>query len=226
VDISAPLASGEAEKEMEIKLLVDNANGVKGMRLSLDFDRTQLKLVSIQPGNLVSDSRIFFWSASDEIEISVAALGQGYSIGGSGEVASVRFKVLRDGPVSLTSRVLDVRDVDNHSINCTFNKGVVAATGGGTPKSFALLQNYPNPFNPETYISLALPVASPVSLRIYNVAGQLVKTLVDGEEMSAGVHVVRWDGRNNNGEEVASGIYFYKMSAGEFHATKKMVVTK
>jgi hypothetical protein len=195
------------------------------MRLSLDFDRTQLKLVSIQPGTLVSDSRIFFWSASDEIEISVAALGEGYSIGGSGEVASLRFKVLNEGPVSLTSRVLDVRDVENHPITCTFNKGVVV-TSAGTPKSFALLQNYPNPFNPETYISLALPVASPVSLRIYNVAGQLVKTLVDGEEMGAGVHVVRWDGRNNNGEEVASGIYFYKMSAGEFHATKKMVVTK
>jgi len=225
IDISAPIASGEVGSDVEVKLLVDNANGVKGMRLSLDFDRTQLKLVSIQPGTLVSDSRIFFWSASDEIEISVAALGQGYSIGGSGEVALVRFEVLRDGAVSLTSRVLDIRDVDNHSINCTFNKGAVAATAG-TPKSFALMQNYPNPFNPETYVSFALPVGSPVSLKIYNVAGQLVKTLVDGEQMGAGLHVVRWDGRNNNGEEVASGIYFYKMSAGDFHATKKMVVTK
>jgi parallel beta-helix repeat protein len=225
VDISAPLASGEAGKEMELKLLLDNANGVKGMRLSLDFDQTQLKLVSIQPGKLVLDSRIFFWSAADEIELSVAALGQGYTIGGSGEVASVRFEVLRDGPVSLASRVLDIRDVNNHPINCTFNKGVVATTAG-TPKSFALMQNYPNPFNPETYISFALPVSSPVSLKIYNVAGQLVKTLVDGEQMTVGLHVVRWDGTNNGGEEVASGIYFYKMSAGDFHATKKMVVTK
>ena len=225
VDVQAPLALGETGKELEIKLLIDNASGVKGMRIALDFDRTQLELVGIQAGKLVSDSRIFFWSAADEIEISVAALGQGYTIGGSGEFATIQFKVLRDGPVSLTSRVLDVRDVENHPINCTFNKGVVAS-GTGTPKSFALFQNYPNPFNPETYVSFALPVASPVSLKIYNVAGQLVRTLVDGEEMVAGLHMVRWDGANNSGEEVASGIYFYKMSAGDFQATKKMVVTK
>jgi parallel beta-helix repeat protein len=225
VDISAPIVSGEKGNEVEIKLMVDNANGVKGMRIALDFDQTQLQLLSITPGKLASDSRIFFWSASDEIEISCAALGHEYTIGGSGEVASIRFKVLREGPVNLTSRVLDLRDVENHPINCTFNKGAVV-TAGGTPERFALLQNYPNPFNPETYISFALPVASPVSLKIYNVAGQLVKSLADGEQMSAGLHMVRWDGTNQTGEKVASGIYFYKMNAGDFQATKKMVVTK
>jgi parallel beta-helix repeat protein len=225
VDISAPIASGEKGNEVEVKLMVDNANGVKGMRIALDFDRTQLQLLSITPGKLVSDSRIFFWSASDEIEISCAALGQEYTIGGSGEVASIKFKVLREGPVNLTSRVLDLRDVDNYPISCTFNKGAVGPTAG-KPDKFALLQNYPNPFNPETYISFALPVASPVSLKIYNVAGQLVKSLADGEQMSAGLHMVRWDGTNQTGEKVASGIYFYKMNAGDFQATKKMVVTK
>jgi parallel beta-helix repeat protein len=225
VDISAPIASGEVGSEVEVKLLVDNANGVKGMRIALDFDRTQLQLLSIIPGKLVSDSRIFFWSASDEIEISVAALGHQYTIGGSGEIASIQFKVLREGPVNLTGRVLDLRDVENHPIHTTFNKGAVV-TAGGTPERFALLQNYPNPFNPETYISFALPVASPVSLKIYNVAGQLVKSLADGEQMSAGLHMVRWDGTNQTGDKVSSGIYFYKMNAGDFQATKKMVVTK
>jgi len=225
IDISAPIASGEVGSDVEVKLLVDNANGVKGMRISLDFDRSQLQLLSITPGKLVSDSRIFFWAASDEIEMSIAALGHEYSIGGSGEVASLKFRVLRGGPVSLTSRVLDIRDVKNQPVVCTFNKGAVGPTAG-VPDQFALLQNYPNPFNPETYISFALPVASPVDLKVYNVAGQLVKSLADGEQMSAGLHMVRWDGTNNNGEKVASGIYFYKISAGDFQATKKMVVTK
>jgi parallel beta-helix repeat protein len=225
VDISAPIASGEVGSEVEVKLMVDNANGVKGMRISLDFDRSQLQLLSITPGKLVSDSRIFFWSAPDEIEMSMVALGHEYTIGGSGEVASLKFKVLRGGAVSLTSRALDLRDVSNQRIASTFNKGAVGPTAG-VPDKFALLQNYPNPFNPETYISFALPVASQVELKVYNVAGQLVKSLVDGEEMSAGLHMVRWDGTNNNGEKVASGIYFYKINAGDFQATKKMVVTK
>lgn len=69
-------------------------------------------------------------------------------------------------------------------------------------------------------------VASQVNLKIYNVAGQLVKSLVDGEDMVPGMHVVRWDCTNNSGERVASGIYFYWMSAGDFHVTRKMVVTK
>jgi parallel beta-helix repeat protein len=225
VDISAPIASGEVGSEVEVKLMADNANGVKGIRISLDFDRSQLQLLSITPGKLVSDSRIFFWSAPDEIEMSMVALGHEYTIGGSGEVANLKFKVLRGGPVSLTSRALDIRDVNNKQIACTFNKGGVGPTAG-VPDKFALLQNYPNPFNPETYISFALPVASSVDLKVYNVAGQLVKSLVDGEEMSAGLHMVRWDGTNNNGEKVASGIYFYKINAGDFQATKKMVVTK
>jgi hypothetical protein len=225
VDISAPIASAEAGSEVEIKLLVDNANGIKGMRISLDFDRSQLQLLSITPGKLASDSRIFFWAAADEIEMSMAALGYEYSIGGSGEVASLKFKVLQGGPVSLTSRALDIRDVNNRPIVCTFNKSAVGPTAG-VPNQFALLQNYPNPFNPETYINFALPVASSVSLKIYNVAGQMVKTLVEGEQMVAGMHAVRWDGTNQTGEQVASGIYFYKMNAGDFQATKKMVVTK
>ena len=133
--------------------------------------------------------------------------------------------MLREGSVNLTSRVLDLRDVKNQPIVCTFNKGAVGPTAG-TPDRFALLQNYPNPFNPETYISFALPVASSVDLKVYNVAGQLVKSLVDGQQIPAGLHMVRWDGTNNNGEKVASGIYFYKISAGDFQATKKMVVTK
>jgi len=93
------------------------------------------------------------------------------------------------------------------------------------PTAFALHPNYPNPFNPTTNISFALPVDSKVSLKLYNVAGQLVRTLVN-ETMPAGNHTVTWDGNNSNGEKVASGIYFYKLNAGDFSKTMKMVMTK
>jgi len=91
------------------------------------------------------------------------------------------------------------------------------------PKDFALT-NYPNPFNPTTTISLSLPVASDWSVKIYNVAGQLVKDYT-GFADAGRVNVV-WNGTDNNGSSVASGIYFYKAEAGKFTATKKMVLMK
>ncbi len=93
------------------------------------------------------------------------------------------------------------------------------------PTAFALRPNYPNPFNPVTNVAFALPVDCKVSLKIYNVAGQLVRTLVN-ETMPAGNHTVTWDGTNSSGEKVASGIYFYKLNAGDFSKTMKMVMTK
>ena len=91
------------------------------------------------------------------------------------------------------------------------------------PRDFALT-NYPNPFNPTTTIGLSLPVASDWSVRIYNIAGQLVKDYSGYAE--AGSVNVTWNGSDNNGSSVASGIYFYKAEAGQFSATRKMVLMK
>ncbi len=105
--------------------------------------------------------------------------------------------------------------------------GTVAlvAAGSNLPTQFALDQNYPNPFNPDTKISLALPKNAHVQLTVFNVLGQAVKTLVD-QDMAAGTHEVTWDGRNSDGTQVSSGIYFYRISAGDFSATKKMMMLK
>jgi hypothetical protein len=93
------------------------------------------------------------------------------------------------------------------------------------PTEFTLSQNVPNPFNPTTDISFALPTDSKVSLSIYNVLGQHVKSLVD-EYMRAGFQTVSWDGTDNSGRTVASGVYFYKLRADNFSATKKMLMLK
>jgi 5'-nucleotidase/UDP-sugar diphosphatase len=93
------------------------------------------------------------------------------------------------------------------------------------PADFQLFQNYPNPFNPQTKISYTLPEDSYVKLTIYNILGQKVKLVVD-EYQSAGTKNVIWDGRNEKGERVTSGIYFYKLQAGNFVKTKKMSMVK
>jgi len=93
------------------------------------------------------------------------------------------------------------------------------------PKEFSLSQNYPNPFNPVCNIEYYLPKGSHVTLTIYNILGQKVRVLVD-EFQGAGDKSVRWDGKDNLSREVTSGIYFYRIEAGDFAQAKKMVLIK
>jgi parallel beta-helix repeat protein len=88
-----------------------------------------------------------------------------------------------------------------------------------------LYQNYPNPFNPTTTINYSLNENMRVSLEVYNIKGQKVKTLID-EKLPAGNHQVVWHGKDNSGKQVASGIYFYKMKSGNYNETKKMILLK
>lgn len=83
---------------------------------------------------------------------------------------------------------------------------------GRLPTQFALGQNYPNPFNPATHIQVSLPSRSPVSVRVYDAVGQLVRTLMDGHQ-EAGYYLLTWDGANDAGAPVASGTYLYRLEA-------------
>jgi hypothetical protein len=105
---------------------------------------------------------------------------------------------------------------------------VTDADVGGTDGRrlmFALEQNRPNPFNGRTTISFSLAQAGPVSLRVYNILGQQVCTLIEAD-LDAGVHTVVWDGRDAAGREMASGIFFYKLMASTYSAVRKMVLLK
>ncbi len=93
------------------------------------------------------------------------------------------------------------------------------------PSEFELSQNYPNPFNPTTEIGFALPTKSFVSLEVFNVLGQKVKTLINAD-MEAGFRSITWNGTDESGASVTSGIYFYKLAAGNKIFTKKMTFLK
>lgn len=90
---------------------------------------------------------------------------------------------------------------------------------------FSLAQNYPNPFNPQTTIVFALPKTGKAKLEIFNVLGQKVKTLVD-HSMTAGEYTIKWNGRADGGYQVASGIYFYRLTAGNFVQSRKMILIR
>jgi hypothetical protein len=101
----------------------------------------------------------------------------------------------------------------------------VKPVGGDVPKTYALNQNYPNPFNPSTTISFALPKNEQVKLQVYDILGNLVKTMVD-QQMGAGTYQVVWNGVDQNGARVASGVYLYRLQAGSFSTVKKMLMVK
>ncbi len=93
------------------------------------------------------------------------------------------------------------------------------------PAAFSLNQNYPNPFNPQTSISFTLPQKSLVELSVYNILGKRVRSLLNSES-EAGEHSVLFDGNNDSGQQIAAGVYFYKLNAGDFSQTRKMLFLK
>jgi flagellar hook assembly protein FlgD len=99
------------------------------------------------------------------------------------------------------------------------------ATGHSTPVAFSLDQNYPNPFNPVTTIRFAVPIRTHVKLAVYNTLGQRVALLVN-EAKSEGIHTIQWNGKSDHGFSVASGMYFYQITAGNFTSVRKMLLIK
>ncbi len=114
-----------------------------------------------------------------------------------------------EGPWSDSIIYTDVKDENYHEI----------------PSQFSLNQNYPNPFNPETKLEFTLSKDCFVRLDIYNILGKRIRTLVDGY-LTAGYKTVNWDGKDDNGNEVPTGVYFYRIKAGEFTQAKKMILLK
>ncbi|NOY58830.1 MAG: ammonia-forming cytochrome c nitrite reductase subunit c552 [Calditrichaeota bacterium] len=117
-----------------------------------------------------------------------------------------------------------LEDVIQKSNEILSTTGVEKPSPEQAPQSFALLQNYPNPFNPSTTIRYALPTVSQVRLDIINIQGE-IKTLVNGHQAASSYKVV-WDGTDSNGNEVTSGLYFYKLQAGNFTKVRQMIFMK
>jgi hypothetical protein len=111
------------------------------------------------------------------------------------------------------------------SYRLTVRTNITAVEDVNIPDEFTLSQNYPNPFNPVTNIRYGIPEASHVKVQIFNVQGQLVRTLLSAEQ-PAGYHTIQWNGRNDFGNQLGSGVYFYRVQAGKEQMIKKMLLVK
>ena len=117
--------------------------------------------------------------------------------------------------------------VDDTKLHVMFEQGVTAVEQVKLqiPSGYTLSQNYPNPFNPTTSIVYQLAKNGDVQLSIFNTLGQRIRTMVNGAQ-NAGTHTVVWDGKNDFGKNVSTGIYLYQLRTGDFVKTKKMVLVR
>lgn len=251
---ASKLVPGQAvvtEKTVTIPLEISNQDGLTAVDMALRYSEgVTLKEVSFV-GTRVEyfDLKLSHIDAAKR-EVIIGMISQATPTrkpelaAGDGPIANLVFTVDNPTVTSVTLEGISTKSPD-HSLTFVYRENtngatsfrkeqpefgqvslaLVAGASENLPKVYALEQNYPNPFNPSTNIAFALPKAGKVEVSVFNVLGQKVNTLVS-EELPAGNHTIVWDGRNGSGESVSSGIYFYRISAGDFTQSKKMMMLK
>ncbi|HTY58739.1 MAG TPA: LamG-like jellyroll fold domain-containing protein [Bacteroidota bacterium] len=171
-------------------------------------------------------------NASDQLEYKGVLTGvKAPLMGGSKTPPGAHLRVGRGNPNSTDWWYIPpfqgkIDDLKLYNYAAAGITAIAPGTGGtSAPGRFALYQNYPNPFNPSTRISFEIPKALQTSIVVYDMLGRKVRTVVN-EEMHAGAHVAVWDGRNDSGQSVATGVYIYKLTAGTMSKSQKMMLLK
>lgn len=226
---TTPAAIGE---QVVFNVAIASQQPIDAYQFTLTFDPTALRYVSSTNGDYLPD--VFVVPAQvkpNQVTLVAVSLSGGTT--GEGSLAALTFEVLskQASPLTLSEVLLPVTtgglaepQVINGPMGATLSEPRQAV------HETAVLPNYPNPFNPETWIPYHLAAPAEVTLRIYSMQGELVRELALGyQEAGAYQHRSRaayWDGQNALGEQVASGVYFYTFTAGDFAATGKMVIMK
>jgi predicted outer membrane repeat protein len=190
------------------------------------------------PKNLVASLQaadvVLTWSKNPEPDIAAYNVYSGASSGftpsaGSfaGSVTGADSSINFPAPADSAFYVVSAVDNDGYAGGYSDEASIGTATSADGPVVYEnrLYQNVPNPFNPSTVVRYELQAPGYVTLAVYDVAGRVVKRLVDGNK-SSGVHTATWDGTSDSGSRVSSGIYFYKLVAANFVQTRKMVLLK
>jgi len=237
--IIVPLEIANQEDLMAMDIPLSFSEGVTLKRV--DFEDTRVSYFDLKIAKIDNDENIvvigLVAQASPEAKENLAA--------GRGTVANLVFEV-NDPTVDVITLEAIKRENPHHSLTFIyshrddqsvqfvrsvpdFGSATVAlsntTSSDNLPTTFGLEQNYPNPFNPTTQIEFSLPVPSRVDLTVFNVLGQEVRSVIN-DEMPAGHHSVTWDGNSSSGNSVSSGVYFYRLEAGDFVETRKMMLLK
>jgi hypothetical protein len=200
---------------------------IAGIQLEIGYDPQQVTLLEPELTSRTQGLSIFSGGDEGLRKIGIVDL-TGKNVISAGEGGLVIFKASGTdlSSVQIKKAILVDREVRKLSVEISPDTQKHEENPEAEiPDQFSLSQNYPNPFNPQTNIEYALSKDTDVKLTIYNVLGERVKVLVD-EHQTAGYQRVSWDGRDQEGEEVASGVYFYRLETREFSKVKKMSLIK
>ena len=213
-------------EEMALLVSLEDFAEVRGYGFTVNFDNRYLEFVEPRFENNplgeagLAQPRVI---ANADGEIHIAAFGETVSEGDLG--VTLVFRSIEEIEESLVEVMAGGVQDGSYGLNRMTDP--VAIRVETRPEVYALENNFPNPFNPETTIKYQLPDANEVTLEVFNMLGQVVRTMVDREFQNAGRYTYQWDATNDSGQPLSSGIYFYRVTAGgEFQSHKKMLLLK
>ncbi|HQG46922.1 MAG TPA: FlgD immunoglobulin-like domain containing protein, partial [bacterium] len=202
---------------------------VSGLQFSFKLDSRRFLVAQPRVTELSRNMSVAIQPRGDEVAVMLYSL--------TGDLLPLNEGTVLQIPVTIAEPLAHNEDLEITSAlagtvgggELQMEYGSLSQAVSAAPESFALMQNTPNPFNMSTRITYEVPTlrqgSAPIKLMVYNAQGQEVRTLVN-ERRSAGRYTVDWDGRDNAGNYVSSGVYFYKMTADNVVITKKLAVTK
>ncbi len=205
----------------EVALEMSGAGDVQGLSTQLAFDPAVVEPLGATAGELLShQGREGVVLSSQPGDVDAVLLGVGGGIAGEGELARVTFRVKGEGDPGLGIASVDARDAQNR----TLAMGGVGVPGV-TPAHTALRMAFPNPFERSTTVVLSLSQGGPASVRVFDVAGRTVRTLLEGVQ-PAGERVLAWDGRDDGGTALSAGVYLLRLDAGGHSETRSVRLVK
>ena len=198
----------------------------KGDDVSIDsvsFDGTRLQNIELKEAIV------------DNVEKTILVYGivlqENHIVSGEGPIVKLSFTGKDLDKIKLTPTTIERQEgitlvsPEAKEVSYEFSGDITKSASFNLPQNFHLSQNYPNPFNASTQIRYTLSQDAHVRLEIFNVLGQRVKVLVD-EFQTAGYRQILWDGRNERGDQVSSGVYLYRIDAGDYNEVRKMSLLK
>jgi hypothetical protein len=224
----------EANEEFTVELRAKEITDLYGAKFNVKYDNDMLEVVSVDQGEFMKangQTTFFKYDTDDEnLSVTISKLGAVEAAKGDGVVAEITFNAKAAGTAQFVLSNVNACDGSYRGANATTLRGGKVdirkhQVSAPTPDVYRLAQNYPNPFNPTTGISYDIPEKADVFIGVYNVTGQLVKTLVN-EEQDAGYYKVEWNGTDEADNKVSSGVYFYRMITDEYSDVKRMTLLK
>jgi predicted GH43/DUF377 family glycosyl hydrolase len=221
--VRMPEAQAKAGDRIYVPVAINDATGLVAGGITIKYDSAVLKAVRVLADISLQGA---YWEANTNIKGEVRiAFAAAKPTKEQGNLLTVEFEVLPNTEGKTTPLIFDNVSLSD-SLNITKNNGSITVLA----PNFALLQNYPNPFNPETWLPYQLAQDAKVTIIIHNSEGQIIRVIDLGQQV-AGSYLSKnkaayWNGHDNSGQPVASGLYFYTLRAGKYSATRRMVVVK